>query len=138
MASERSDSTLRLTTLFSEQASDETAEQAPTLYRMPRSRQAQKISEIKLALVAAGYRRLDEQAAALGLSRSTTWTIVKSNHKTSGLSVPVIKRILAAPRLPATVRTVVDEYVNERAAGLYGGSKSRVTRFVARMRLPQR
>ena len=136
MASESSAS--RSTARFSKQCSDETAEQTPAWNWTPRSRQARKISEIKLALVAAGYRRLDEQAAALGLARSTTWTILKSNHKASGLSVPVIKRILAAPRLPATVRTVLDEYVNERAAGLYGGSKPRVTRFVARMGLPQR
>jgi hypothetical protein len=38
------------------------------------------------ALIDAGLRTLDAQADALGLPRSTAWTIVKTCHKTSGLS----------------------------------------------------
>jgi hypothetical protein len=79
-----------------------------------------KIQEIGAALVASGIAGLDNQASALGLSRSTTWTILKGNHKASGLSATVVNRILAAPKLPALVRAKVLEYVADKAAGRYG------------------
>jgi hypothetical protein len=44
------------------------------------------IHHIGQALVASGYTSLDEQAKALGLNRSTTWTIVKAKHKLGRLS----------------------------------------------------
>ena len=62
-----------------------------------KARQSAKIREIGAALVAMGYRALDEQARALGLGRSTAWTILQANHKNSGLSATVIIRMLAAP-----------------------------------------
>ena len=65
---------------------------------------------------------LDDQANALGLSRSTTWTILKGRHKASGLSADIINRMLAAPRLPPLVRAKVLEYVEEKTAGRYGHS----------------
>src|SRR6185437_2721064 len=83
-------------------------------------KQAVKIQEIGAALVASGIAGLDNQASALGLSRSTTWTILKGNHKASGLSATVVNRILAAPKLPALVRAKVLEYVADKAAGRYG------------------
>jgi hypothetical protein len=46
--------------------------------------QAKKISEIAEALIAADYRSLDDQASALGLPRSTTWTILHAKYKNSG------------------------------------------------------
>ena len=49
-----------------------------------KSRQTAKMREMVEALVAAGYDSLDSQAAALGLSRSTTWTIIKATHKARG------------------------------------------------------
>ncbi len=55
---------------------------------------------------------------ALGLCRSTTWTILKANHKSSGLSEALINRILRAPQLPPLVRSALLEYVDEKAAGL--------------------
>jgi len=45
-----------------------------------RERQSAKIKEIGCALVAAGFRALDEQAEGLGLSRSTTWTILRATR----------------------------------------------------------
>ena len=60
-----------------------------------KARQAAKMREIGEALVAAGYDNLDDQAAALGLSRSTTWTIIKATHKSSGLSGKTLKRMLS-------------------------------------------
>ena len=67
---------------------------------MTKARQSSKIRELGDALVTAGFVMLDEQAQAIGLCRSTTWTILKGNHKTSGLSATVINRMLAAPQLP--------------------------------------
>src|ERR1043165_8731379 len=59
-------------------------------------RQSAKIREIETALVASGVVGLDAQAQALGISRSTAWTILKGNHKASGLSASLVNRILAA------------------------------------------
>src|SRR5262249_1726558 len=63
---------------------------------------------------------LDDQASALGLPRSTTWTILHTKHKNSGLAASVIKQILAQPRLPSLVRRKVLEYVEQKSAGAYG------------------
>jgi hypothetical protein len=49
-----------------------------------KARQAAKIRQLGETLIATGFRRLDEQARVLGLSRSTTWTILNGNHKNSG------------------------------------------------------
>jgi hypothetical protein len=95
----------------------------------PKARQAAKIKQLGEALVTAGYRRLDEQAKALGLPRSTTWTILKANHKNSGLSAAVINRMLAVPDLPSEVAVVIFEYIEEKSAGLYGDGKARGRKF---------
>ena len=49
--------------------------------------------------IAEGLVTLSSQSSALGLSRSTTWAILQANHKGSGLSGAIIKRMLleAAP-----------------------------------------
>lgn len=99
----------------------------------PKARQSAKIRQLGDALVAAGYRRLDEQAGALGLPRSTTWTILKANHKNSGLSVAVINRMLSSPDLPPRVKLKISEYIEEKRAGLYGDGKVRVQRFSDRI-----
>lgn len=80
-----------------------------------------------------GFLTLDEQAKALGLSRSTAWTIRKVSHKGSGLSASIINRMLAAPQLPRAARSKILEYVEEKTAGLYGGSRSQRRKFVARL-----
>jgi len=95
-----------------------------------KERQVTKIKELADVLVAAGFVSLDDQAKALGLSRSTTWTILKSKHKNYGLSAVLIKRVLAKPDLHARVRTKVMEYVRERAAGRYGHKPSQLRRFI--------
>ena len=64
-----------------------------------KARKAAKMREIGEALVAVGYVSLDDQATALHLSRSTTWTIIKGTHKGSGLSTAVLNRMLIAPGL---------------------------------------
>ena len=70
---------------------------------------------ISEALIASGYTSLDEQAKALGLHRSTTWTIIKKKHKLGRLSAKTIDRILTNPQTPAAVRTVVQQYVAQKS-----------------------
>ena len=41
--------------------------------------------------------------------------------------------MLAAPELPALARTKILEYVEEKAAGLYGGRRSQRRKFAARL-----
>ena len=94
-----------------------------------RGRQHAKIREIADAIVAAGLSSLDDQAEALGLSRSTTWTLRRGMHKGSGLSVRIIARMLSAPRLPLRVRRKILEYLAEKTAGLYGDTERELRRF---------
>jgi predicted DNA-binding transcriptional regulator AlpA len=98
-----------------------------------KARQSAKIRELREALVASGFLTLDEQSKALGLSRSTTWTILKGNHKASGLSAAIIDRMLAAPRLPPLVRAKIHEYIEDKTAGLYGNNKTTLRKLTARL-----
>jgi len=102
-----------------------------------KARQSAKIRQIGEALVIAGFAALDEQAQALGLPRSTTWTILKGNHKSSGLSATIINRMLSMPRVPASVRAKIVEYVEEKSAGLYGDNRGRLRQFTARVTTPE-
>jgi hypothetical protein len=72
------------------------------------------LQQISEALIASGYRSLDEQAKALGIHRSTAWTIIKTKHKLGRLSAKTTSRILANPETPPTVRAVVLRYLTER------------------------
>ena len=100
-----------------------------------KARQAAKLKEIREALRAEGYTRLAEQAVVLGLPRSTTWTVVQgTKHKASGLSAPVLRRILSSPGLPHRVRIKVVEYVVEKSIGQYGGTHRRLQVFADRMK----
>jgi hypothetical protein len=87
-------------------------------------RQAAKLAEIQDALTSAGYHTATNQAAALGIGRSTAWAFFNGN-KRAGPSSIVIKRILASPSLPPKARRKVNEYVEEKIAGLYGHSEPR-------------
>ena len=95
-----------------------------------KSRQCAKIKEIGAALRAAGYTVLDEQADVLGLCRSTTWSLMRGGHKSSGLSAAIIKRMLAAPKLPPAVHQKLMEYVAEKSAGHYGHCPQRRRKFL--------
>jgi hypothetical protein len=98
-----------------------------------KTRQSRRIRELGDALNTEGYVTLDQQAKTLGLGRTTAWTILKGNHKASGLSASVINRILAAPLLPPLVRDKILEYIDEKIAGSYGHSKTQIRRFTARL-----
>lgn len=101
-----------------------------------KTKQTAKISELRDALVAEGLLTLEKQAEALGLGRSTAWTILKAQHKASGLTATTIKRILAAPQLPRFARVKILEYVEEKARGLYGHNEIQRRRFNARLAPP--
>jgi hypothetical protein len=77
-----------------------------------------KIQDIAGALIAEGYRSLDEQAKALGVHRSTAWTIMKTKHKLDRLSRKTTNSMLANPELPPSVRIVVLQYLTERSDSL--------------------
>ena len=98
-----------------------------------KERQCCKMKELSDALVAAGFLSLDEQATALGLSRSTTWTILRAKHKNYGLSGELINRILKRPGLDRRVRAKVVEYVEEKMSGFYGHNKTQLRRFTERL-----
>jgi hypothetical protein len=102
-----------------------------------KARQRIKIEEIRSALMRAGVLTLDEQTKVLGLCRSTAWSILKPNHKSSGLSARTINRMLVSPRLPIPVRQKIFEYVRERIAGLYGHSDRRRREFAASLSIGQ-
>jgi hypothetical protein len=92
-----------------------------------------KIAEIGQALALAGIQTLDKQAEALGLRRSTTWTILRAAHKNSGLSARIIKKMLVSPALPPTARARILEYAQEKASGQYGHKEARRRRFSAQL-----
>ena len=125
-----------------EQAFGGQSQDVPTTWRLSspmtlisdlKARQAAKVREIGEALVTAGYDNLDDQATALGFSRSTTWTIIKGTHKSSGLSAAVLNRMLSAPGLHVLVRRKVLEYIAEKSAGRYGSPQNCLQRFNQRL-----
>ena len=65
------------------------------------------LRQISDALVACGYTKLDDQAKALGVARSTAWTIVNTKHKLDRLNSKTITRILANSETPVFVRSVI-------------------------------
>jgi len=98
-----------------------------------KGRQCAKIRDLRQALMDAGYQSLDEQATALGLSRSTAWAVLQGQHKASGLSAAIISRMMDSPRLPPSASTVLLEYIKERSAGAYGHNGTQVNRFLRRL-----
>jgi hypothetical protein len=94
-----------------------------------KARQSQRIRDIRQTLIDAGFVSLDQQAEALGLSRSTTWAVLKGSHKGSGLRAALIARMFASPDLPQATRTILMNYVNEKLQGAYGHSDVQRERF---------
>jgi hypothetical protein len=97
-------------------------------------RQSAKLREIAAALKADGFIGLDAQARALGLSRSTAWTIISGSHKSSGLSARTLNRMLASPLLGKRARATILGYIAEKRAGHYGTSKSGLRKFDQRLK----
>ena len=74
-----------------------------------------RLQDIGDALVAAGYTSLDEQAKALGVTRSTARNIVNGKNKLERLARKTTKRILADPETPPSVRAIIRQYLAERS-----------------------
>jgi hypothetical protein len=66
--------------------------------------------------------RPPSKAAILGIGRSTAWVLL-NRDKRAGPSAKVIKRILSSPQVPRSVRRKIEQYVKEKACGLYGHSE---------------
>ena len=86
-----------------------------------KARQSSKIREIGEALVTTGLVSLDAQAKVLGLPRSTAWTILSAEHKSTGISARIVSRMLSSERLPQLVRA--------KNHGIRGGKSSRYLRW---------
>ena len=100
-----------------------------------KARQSSKIREIGKALISTGFVSLDAQAKVLGLPRSTAWTIRAAEHKGTGISAKIICRMLSSAQLPALARVKIMEYAEEKAAGVYGGTKTQRRRFASKLKL---
>jgi hypothetical protein len=100
---------------------------------MKKEAQTEKIHQIRQALCDEGICGLNEQAAVLGLPRSTAWTVITASHKNTGLSFQTVKRMLGSQQLPPQVRTVLTEYVEEKSRGHYGHDKRASRKFIARL-----
>ena len=89
----------------------------PLRLHAPRSidERKNKIQNMIAALTSSGYMSLDDQARALGLPRSTVWTIRENKHKVGRLFAKTIVRILANPDTPPGVRAALQEYVGDGA-----------------------
>src|SRR6185503_15933967 len=98
------------------------------------AKQASRIIELRQALIDAGYRTLDRQAMALGLCRSTTWTVLRGNYKGPGLRAALVARMWGSPKLPPTARTVLANYVTEKSQGAYGHKEDQRERFIDQLR----
>jgi hypothetical protein len=99
-----------------------------------KARQSIRIRQLAAALKRAGIASLDAQAQALGLRRSTAWTILQGRHKTSGLSAKVVLRILASPSLPPAARDALIAYIDEKNAGAFGHGKRERRKFATRLK----
>ena len=103
------------------------------MLRKLKADQSRKLGELREALLATGFHTIEMQSRALGVGRSTCWTIVAAAHKGSGLSAAIINRILVAPQLPMPARAKILEYVLEKADGQYGHSAAQCRKFIARI-----
>ena len=99
----------------------------------PKTLQTAKLNALREAVIEAGFHTLGAQSAALGLNRSTTWVVLRGQHKASGLSVRTINRMLASTDLPPSVRAVVLDYVDEKLAGVYGHKRFPLKVFSSRL-----
>lgn len=99
-----------------------------------KAQQCQKLGELKTVLLDCGFTTLAQQAAALGLCRSSAWKLLKSDHKHSGLSAALVKRMLASRDLPHEARMIIDAYVQEKLRGAYGHGAAALKRFRLKLR----
>ena len=95
--------------------------------------QRAKIEEFRAAVIGSGSSTLYQQDYVLGLSRSTAWSVLRADHKNSGISARVITRMLASTHLPTAARHRLLEYIRDKIAGVYGHSDRRRRKFAANL-----
>jgi hypothetical protein len=93
--------------------------------RLQKAKQVSKLGEIYRALCTEGFDTLDQQAAVLGLKRSTTWALLHSD-KRRGPSIVILKQLLSSLQIPSKVRKKVNEYIQAKSLGLYGHSQKSI------------
>ena len=91
--------------------------------------QCAKIAELRQALLIAGFRSVASQALALGLGRSTAWSVLRAGHKSTGLTGSVIRRMSGSSELPEGARRVLEQYVAQKLAGAFGHDEKQLRRF---------
>src|SRR5882757_2287503 len=101
----------------------------------PKVRLTSKLAEIRDALISAGFDTTAEQAAVLGLSRSTAWVFLNRDNR-AGPSAKVVKGALSSTKIPPSVRKKIEEYVEEKSLGLYGRGKEPSKSFRVALQLP--
>lgn len=101
----------------------------PTNRRNIKLKQCAKIAELREALLIAGFQSVDRQARALGLGRSTAWSVLRAGHKSTGLTGSIIRRISSSPELPENARLVLQQYVAQKLAGTFGHDTKQLRRF---------
>src|SRR5262245_8153287 len=99
------------------------------------ARQAAKIKELRTELLTLGYETLSEQAAVLGIKRTTIWAMFNSDHTRGGISSNTVKQLLGANTAPQGLKKIILEYVSEKLAGAYGHNRSARKRFRSRVGL---
>ena len=72
------------------------------------------IQPIANAVIEAGFISLDAQAKALGVSRSTAWTIMKAKHKLRPFNSKTAHCILTNANTPVSVRELVQTMLEDR------------------------
>ena len=95
--------------------------------------QSLRIREINEALEACRIYSLNHKAAVLGLPRSTTYTIIRAQHKSTGISAKILAQMLNSPQLPLPVRVKIEQYAREKASGFYGSTKRQQRQFLSRL-----
>jgi len=96
-----------------------------------------KLTEIREALISAGFDTTTKQAAALGVGRSTAYALLNLD-KRAGPSATVVRRILSSATLPRRARRKIEEYVEDKIGGRYGHSERRARAFREVLRIYSR
>jgi hypothetical protein len=100
-----------------------------------KARQSAKIRQLAEAAKLTGLHTLDELASALGIPRSTAWTIRNGGHKASGLSVSIIDSHVIRAEASA-VRSHNTARIHRREnSGLYGGNERQRRLFCVRLKI---
>ena len=97
-----------------------------------RAMQRSKIREFRQALVKAGSHARSASGEP-GAGAKHRLDDFAGNHKHSGLSAAIIKRMLSSQQLPPPARKILLEYVEEKLAGAYGHNQTQLRRFRERL-----